>query len=447
MEKNENSISNVEKKEKVEFGSRFGMIIATIGFSVGVGNLWRFPYIVGSNGGGIFLLFYFLVVIVVGVPLLVAEFSIGAATSANPVRAYKMLAPNTKWHWNGLLHVSAAVLICAYTMPVYAWILYYVFNTATGSLSGLNAAEIETTFNSLVGNHQQVFFWAAINLGLTLLVVRNKLQNGVEKIAKILLPGLVIIMAIIIAKGMSLPNAIEGVRYFLTPDLSKFTFHSALAAVGQAFFSIGIAMAVGMLFASYMKEKDKDKLVESAIFVVSCDTLVAIAAGFMIFPSVFAFGLEPSSGPGLSFVTMPNVFNQMTGGVIWGVLFYLGFYFAAFTSNIAGWEVPISYFMQEHNFSRKKALAASTLIILAVEIPALWSMKIFTMIDYVESNFVLIIGAFLMTIFVGWVWGIDNFAEAARIKSKFVKTLFGVLLKYVNPIIILVLALSQFGVI
>ncbi|MBN2827573.1 MAG: sodium-dependent transporter [Tissierellales bacterium] len=435
--------SHVEQRE--QFGSRIGMVLATVGFAAGVGNLWRFPYIVGTNGGGIFLLFYFFIVAIVGIPLLTAEFSIGAATSKNPVGAYRELSKNGKWHLNGYLHLLAAILIAAYTMPVYAWILYYVFNTAIGSLQGLDSNAIGETFDNLISNHGQLFLWSAINVFFIVMVVKKNLQNGIEKISKILLPGLAVIMLALIIKGLTLPNAIEGIKYYLTPDISKFTLNSALAAISQAFFSIGIAMAVSMVFASYMKEKDKEKIVENAVLVTGFDTLVAFAAGFMIFPSVFAFGLEPNVGPGLTFVTMPNVFNQMTGGIIWGTLFYLGFYFAAFTSVIAAWEAPINYFVEEHKMTRKKALTVSAIIIILIAIPATWSMDIFGKLDYIENNFVLVFGALFMTIFVGWIWGIDNFAKAARIKNNTIKNIFGMLIKYINPLIIILLIISQFG--
>ncbi len=435
------------RQAKDQFGSRLGMIMATVGFAAGVGNLWRFPYVVGTNGGGVFLLFYLIIVLIVCIPLLTAELAMGASTSANPARAYKKLAPRTKWHFNGMLHVFAAILIAAYTMPVYAWILYYLFNTATGTFVGMSPGDIETSFGSLMGNHQQLFMWAGINVFLILLVVRKKLQDGVEKIAKILLPCLAIIMGVLIVKGLTLPGAIEGISFYLKPDISKFTIDSALMAIGQAFFSVGIAMAVSMVFASYMKESDKDKLVGTAVLVTFTDTMVAIAAGFMIFPCVFAFGLAPNAGPGLTFVTMPNVFNQMSGGVVWGTLFYLGFYFAAFTSVIACWEAPINYFIKEHNFSRGKAVTCSAVIILTIAIPATWSMSIFEKLDYIQNNFVLVFGALFMTIFVGWVWGMERFYQAARMKNPTLKLIFKISLKYINPIVISILILNLFEII
>lgn len=432
--------------EKQEFGSRLGMILATVGFAAGVGNLWRFPYLVGTNGGGIFLLFYLVIVLIVGIPLLTAELSIGSAGGRNPVGSYRNLSDNKIWVFNGYLHLLAAVLIAAYTMPVYAWILYYVFNTVMGNLQGLDPAAVGATFDNLVGNHTQLFLWAGINVFFIIMVVRNSLQKGIEKIAKILLPALIVIMVALAIRGLTLPNAMEGIKFYLMPDLSKFTLESAFAALGQAFFSIGIAMAVSMVFASYMNEKDKVKIVENAAIISLADTGIALLAGFMIFPSVFAFGLEPNAGPGLTFVTMPNVFNQMAGGQIWGSLFYLGFYFAAFTSVIAAWEAPISYFMQEHKMTRKKSLFITAVLIIAIAIPATWSMAIFDKLDYIQNNFILVFGALFMTLFVGWVWGIDNFCQAARIKNKTLRSVFSILIKYVNPLIIIILILNLFGI-
>lgn len=432
-------------QERDQFGSRLGMIVTTIGFAVGVGNLWRFPYITGKYGGGIFLLFYLLVVLLIGVPLITIEMSLGSATQKNPVGAYKSLAPNSAWYINGYLHVAAVVLIISYTMPVYAWILNYIFKTALGTFTGMSPEQVGEYFDSFISNKGQVLLWAIVNVILTILVVSRNLQKGVEKFAKILMPALAILIVVLIIKALTLPGAAKGVIFYLKPDWSKFTWEAAFAAIGQAFFSIGIAMSAALVFGSYLRKEDK-KLVSNGLIIPLADTLVALLAGFMIFPSVFAFGLEPAQGPGLTFVTMPNVFNNMTGGDLWGTLFYICFYLAAFTSAIAGWESVIAFFKDEFNMNRKKAVYTTLIIVAIITLPSIFSMKFFTIADYIENNFLLTFGALFMTIFVGWVWGIKNFAKEAGIKTRNGLMLWSFLIKYLAPAAIIVLSLNMFGI-
>ncbi len=432
--------------ERERFSSRLGLILTTIGFAVGVGNFWRFPYITGVYGGGIFLAFYIIMVLLIGIPLLVSEMTLGKAAQKSPVGAYKALAPGKPWFLNGYLHMIAAVLIISYTLPIYAWIIHYFYKTLFGTFVGMGAEEIGAHFGGLLENPGHVILLAIINLALTLAVVLRKLQKGVEKIAKILLPCLLVLIVILIIRGLTLPGALAGVSFYLKPDFSVFTGEAALAAIGQVFFSVGIAMAAAFVFGSYMKKEDGPQLVPNGILIALADTLAAFLAGFMIFPAVFAFGLEPSAGPGLVFVTMPNVFNMMPVGIFWGAIFYLGFYIAAFTSAIAVWEAVIAFFRDEFNFSRTKSAMITLVLVVIIGFSSIISMELFELIDYLENNFFLVFGALFMTIFVGWFWGIDNLAREAVIKTEGTKKLWAFLLKFLAPIIIIVLALNLFGV-
>jgi len=429
-------------KSRDQFTSRLGMILATIGFAAGVGNLWRFPYIAGEHGGGIFLLFYLAIILIIGIPILTVEISLGAATNRNPVGAYKNLAPNKPWFLNGYLNVLAAVIIIAYTLPVYGWILKYIFEMASGTFAGMGPQEIGGFFNEFMMDGHAVLFWVIINIALTVAVVRNELKKGVEKIAKILLPVLVILMLVLIFRGVTLPGGSEGLAFYLTPDFSQFTGEAVFAALGQAFFSIGIAMAASLVFGSYLQDKDK-QIVSNSTIIVLADSIIAIMAGFLIFPIVFAFGLEPATGPELTFVTMPNVFNEMAGGVFWGFLFYLTFYIAAFTSAIAGWEAVISFFKDEFNMARKKAVWVTLFLVAIIGLPSIYSMEFFDIIDYIQNNFILILGGLFMVIFVGWDWGMDNFCRRINIKSDGVKIFWTIMVKYVIPLFILTIFLNN----
>lgn len=430
------------------FGSRIGFILATIGFSVGVGTLWRFPYICGEYGGGLFLLTYIIMMLVIGIPLFSAEVSMGLASRKSPVGAYKTLEkPRAKWHIAGYFHMICIVLVIGYTIPVYGWILHYIYATAAGTFVGMDSQQIADYFGTFSGSHGLVFGLILLNCLLTALVVRNNLQQGIEKIAKILLPSLAVIMVILVIVGLRLPGASEGVRFIFTLDFASFSLEGVLTALGQTFFSLGIAMAVAMIFGSYQKEGDINVTKNSLIVSVSV-IFVAIMASLMIFPMASAFDLEMSSGPGLTFITMPNVFNTMPGGRIWGTVFYIGFFIAAFSSGIAGWEAVMAFLMDELKVSRMKAMGITFILVMIIGIPALMSDYMFNLFDMLTNNVFLILGSLAISIFVGWVWGMDKMAETCGIrKDDLLFKFLSVMIKYVSPVIVVILCLSLFGII
>ncbi len=432
------------KKNSQQFSSIIGFLLVTIGFAVGVGSLWRFPYVVGANGGAVFLIVYLLLVLIIGVPLLTAEISIGYSTKKTAIKAYKELAPKKPWYMASYLHIAAAICIVSYTIPVYAWILNYLFNTATGTFSQMSsAAEIQTYFETLTGNKQEIFLFAVLNWALLIAVLSGGLQGGVEKISKLLMPLLAIIMAIIIFVGLSLPNSGEGLLFLLQPDFSKFTVKSLLDALGQAFFAIGIGMLASMIFGSYIK-KDNENIMKNSNIICFAIIFAGIAAGFMIFPIVFSFGLSPTGGPGLTFITLPNSFNQMGNGSIVGTLFYLGFYIAAFTSALGVIEAVVGLFMSEFNISRKKAIFVAMTIIMCLGSATILIDPLFDFLDILTSNYLIVIGTFIISIFTGWVWGIDNFIKAANVKNPIMQLWLKISVKYISPIVILVVFVSYF---
>lgn len=430
------------------FGSRLGFILATIGFSVGVGTLWRFPYICREYGGGLFLLTYIILMLVIGIPLFSAEVALGVATRKSPVGAYKSLErAGTKWHIAGYFHMICIVLVLGYTIPVYGWILNYVFQTAKGTFTGMDSGQIADYFSLFTSNHLLVLGFMLLNVVLTALVVRKNLQQGIEKIAKVLLPTLAIIMIVLVIVGMRLEGASEGIKFIFSLDFEAFSLESILTALGQTFFSLGIAMAVAMIFGSYQKEGEINVVKNSLIVSISV-IFVAIMASMMIFPMASAFNLEMSSGPGLTFITMPNVFNEMSGGRIWGTVFYIGFYIAAFSSGIAGWEAVMAFLMDQFKVSRIKALGIAFVLVMLVGIPALLSDYLFNLFDMLTNNVFLILGSLAISIFVGWIWGIPNLAQVCGIrKGGTLYRFLEIMLKYISPVIVVILCLSLFGII
>lgn len=435
-------------KKRDTFSSRLGFILATIGFSVGVGTLWRFPYICGEYGGGLFLLTYIVLMFVVGIPLFSAEVSLGLASRKSPVGAYRVLEkPGAKWHIAGYFHMICIVLVIGYTIPVYGWILHYIYATAKGTFLGMDSGQVAQYFTDFSANHVLVFGFIMVNVALTALVVKNNLQQGIEKIAKVLLPSLAIIMGVLVIAGLRLPGAAEGVKFIFTLDFDSFSLAGVLTALGQTFFSLGIAMAVAMIFGSYQKEGEINVVKNSVIISVSV-IFVAVMASLMIFPMASAFDLEMASGPGLAFITMPNVFNEMAGGRIWGTIFYIGFFIAAFSSGIAGWEAVMAFIMDQFQVSRLKALWVTFVLVMIIGVPALFSDYMFNLFDMLTNNVFLILGSLAISIFTGWIWGMDNMARTCGFsKDTWIYHFLSVMIKYISPIIIVILCLTLFGVI
>ncbi len=429
------------------FGSRLGFLLVTIGFSVGVGTLWRFPYLCGELGGGLFLVTYIFLMIVIGIPLFSAEVSLGLASRKSPVQAYQKLSGKKGWGLIGWVNMAAIVLVVGYTLPVYGWIIHYIYTTLLGTYSGMDSAQIASYYATMSTNYPHVFLLIIINCILTMLVVRKNLQAGIEKIAKILLPSLAIIMVIVTIYGLTLDGASEGLKFFFTLNVSNFSMDTVLSALGQVFFSLGIAMAVALVFGSYQKEGELNVVKNSAIISFAV-IFVAILAGMMIFPMIYSFGLDVAEGPGLVFVVMPNVFNQMAGGVIWGTLFYIAFFIAAFSSGIAGWEAIMGFLMDQFGLTRQKALWGTLVLVSIIGIPATLSTSAFNFFDMMTNNVFLTVGAFFMSIFVGWIWGIPNFLKTIGMNEQSIMAkCLGTIIKYISPIVIIIFSLTLFNVI
>ena len=430
-------------KQNEGFSSILGFIMVAIGLALGIGTLWRFPYVVGENGGAIFIFLYILIILVIGIPLMTCEVTIGYATGNAAIDAYKTLKPNTKWYLAGYLHTLAALIIVGYTSVIYAWIIKYIAGAVSGDFIGLTSEGIQSYFDTFNANKPMVFLFFLINFILNDAVIILGVQKGIERVSKILIPILFIIMVIIIIFGLRLPGAMDGITFLFKPDFSKFSMNSVITCLGQAFFALGLAMLGSMVFGSYIKEKDENIFKDSSVICLAL-VFAGILSGLMILPFVFATGLTPGEGVGLTFLTLPLAFNVVPFGRILSVLFYFGFYIAAFTSSVGVLEAIVGQFMERFKLERIKALMLASLIIIAIAALSIFYDPAFAFIDNVESNYILVIGCLLIALFSARAWKMENLLEAANIKSTFVRTWMNVSIKYISPIVIVIIFFSQF---
>lgn len=430
--------------ERERFSSKIGFFLSAIGFAIGIGSLWRFPYLVGRYGGGIFLLFYVLIIFGIAIPLFVLEMALGSASQKNPAGAYRQLGKGKAWTLNGYLNIFAMQLLLGYTMPVAGWVMAYIFKTGLGTFQALSPAEIGEYFGAFIANTPEVIAWSAATVVLVVLIIGRGLNKGLEFANSLCMPALFLILTVLIVRSLTLPGATEGLVYYLKPDFSKFTARAVYDCIGQAFFAIGVGMAAGIVFGSYLKQEQKS-LLKQGLHIGSALTLAGFLSGLVIFPAVFSFGLEPAGGPGLTFVTMPNVFNKMPMGTLFGVLFYVLFYLAALSSWLGGAEAVVASYMEEFGFSRKKAVYVVGGTMFAIGCVSAYSMDFFETADAVLNN-ALIAGGLLLTLFVGWSWGMRKFFDEAGIRSSTTQAIFTIIVKYVAPATIIILGLSMHGV-
>ena len=430
-------------KQNEGFSSILGFIMVAIGLALGIGTLWRFPYVVGENGGAIFIFLYILIILVIGIPLMTCEVTIGYATGNAAIDAYKTLKPNTKWYLAGYLHTLAALIIVGYTSVIYAWIIKYIAGAFMGDFVGLDSQGIQTYFDAFNANKTTVFIFFLINFALNNAVIILGVQKGIERVSKILIPVLFVIMIVIIFFGLRLPGAKEGITFLFKPDFSKFSFNSIITCLGQAFFALGLAMLGSMVFGSYIKEKDENIFKDSTVICLAL-VFAGILSGFMILPIVFATGLTPGEGVGLTFLTLPLAFNVVPFGRILSILFYFGFYIAAFTSSVGVLEAIVGQFMERFKLERIKALMLASAIIVVIAAVSIFYDPAFAFLDNVESNYILVIGCLIIALFSARAWKMENVIEAANIKSPFVKAWMNISIKYISPIVIVIIFLSQF---
>lgn len=427
------------------FSGRFGIIAAAAGSAIGLGNIWRFPYVLGENGGGAFLLIYLAFVLMIGVPVMISELLIGRNAQKNAFGAFRKLAPGQHWYMIGVMGVGAAFLILAFYSVVAGWTLHYVYLSVTNALAGNSPDEMIAVFDGVQSTKGLSIFWTLLFMGGTAFIVRSGIEKGIEKYTKILMPLLLLIIIILNVRSVTLDGAEAGLDFLFNPDFSKLTPDVVLEALGQAFFSLSIGMGVIVTYGSYIKKNES--LGGTALSVSLADTIIAVLAGVAIFPAAFAFDMAPNQGPGLVFVTLPNIFNQMTGGYVFGLMFFILLTIAAFTSSISLLEVVVAYFTEELKLPRKKGtwIAAGIMSVLAI-LCAL-NGTVFGAFDYVSSNILLPVGGLLVVIFVGWV--LQSRITRAEIEADGKKAQyyrgFLFIVKFIAPIAIALVFLNGLG--
>ena len=444
--------------ERENLKSRLGFILLSAGCAIGIGNVWRFPYIVGNYGGGIFVLFYLSFLALIGIPVLTIEFSIGRASQKSTAKAYQELEPRgTKWHLHSNFAIAGNYILLMFYTTVAGWMLYYFYKFAVGGFVGLDTANVKNTFNNLLASPATMTFWMLVVVVLGFGVCSLGLQKGVEKITKVMMTALLGLIIILAIHAVRLDGGIDGVKFYLLPNFEKIQevgfFKLITTAMNQAFFTLSIGMGSMMIFGSYI-DKSRTLLGES-INIALLDTFVAIIAGLIIFPSCFAFNVEPDSGPSLIFITLPNVFTSMRGGRIWGSLFFLFMTFAAFSTVIALFENILTCCVEKFNITRKKAVLINIIIISVLSLPCVFGFNILSSIhplggestildfeDFLVSNLILPAGSLMYLFFCisKRGWGFDNYLKEANTGvgpkiPRWIKPYY----KYVMPIIMLIL--------
>ena len=418
-------------KEREKFASRLGFILISAGCAIGLGNVWRFPYITGKYGGAAFVLVYLLFLLLFGLPIMVMEFAVGRASQRSAARSFHLLEPaGTKWHWYSLGAMAGNYLLMMFYTTVGGWMIAYFFKMLAGEFKGLDPLQVGGVFNGMLAQPGYQVFWMLVTVVLGFGVCSMGLQKGVERVTKVMMACLYIIMLILCVRSVTLPGASEGLKFYLLPDFGKMVEsglgEAIYAAMGQAFFTLSLGIGALAIFGSYIG-RDR-RLTGEAVDVAVLDTTVALLAGLIIFPACSAFDVNPGEGPGLVFVTLPNVFNQMAGGSIWGALFFLFMSFAALTTVIAVFENIISFAMDLWGWTRKKAVLVNGVLIALLSLPCALGFNVFSnfhplggtttiqdLEDFLVSNNLLPLGSLVYLLFCvsryGWGW--DNFVAEA----------------------------------
>jgi NSS family neurotransmitter:Na+ symporter len=455
------------------FSSKFGIIAAAAGSAIGLGNIWRFPYVLGESGGGAFLLVYLLFVLSIGIPVMLSEFIIGRSTQMNPYGAFKKLAPRQPWFIVGIMGVIAAFMILAFYGAVGGWTLEYFFKSVVNQFSGKSSNEISQIFEGFRSNSYRPLLWQVVFMGLTFLIVVAGIEKGIEKYSKILMPILLILLIIIAIRSVSLPSFSEklnpgaGLKFLFKPDFSKLNAKVIFDALGQSFFSLSIGMGALITYGSYIRKNDN--LGSSAMIISLSDTFIAVLAGIAIFPAVFALGFDPQSGEGLVFKILPAIFQNMHGGYYISILFFICLSVAALTSSISLLEVVVTTFVEEFKITRRKAsiIAASLITILGAICALSWytfkgfgidtldestgqmvHFNFFMILDYIALKFLLPIGGLFIVIYLGWFHGKKNvmkeLSNQGVLKVGYYH-LFMFLVRFVAPVAIAIVFLNETG--
>lgn len=453
-------IHNMTKtKKRLGFATRLGAVAATVGGAVGLGNIWRFPYEAGQNGGGAFILVYLICILLLGIPVMLSEFVIGRSTHKNMMGALKQLSPGSKVYGFSYICVLGAMVTLGFYSVVCGWVIEYLLQAIKGGLTGHTAEQYTQIFGNFVGNAWQCTLWTVVFLAINFAVLSRGVQHGIERVSNVMTPLLFLLLIVFCINSLMLPNSWQGMKFLFYPDFSQLTLKGVLDAMGQAFMSLTLGIGCLVAYSSYFK--DDTSLTRDAVTIASLDTLVAILAGIMIFPAVFSFGMQPEAGPKLVFEILPSIFQQMAGGYVWALLFFILLFFASLTSTIILSEGPIVFFCEEFHMSRNKSICcvASFTLIIAVlsalsfnvlsDVTA-WGMNLFDLFNYAASNVFMLMGGLFTAVYVGWFLDKRIIAEQLSNRNhlnKFTLNYTVLCLRYVAPVAVLLIFLYFVGLI
>lgn len=451
-----------------QWSSRWAFILAATGSAVGLGNIWRFPYLTGENGGAAFVLVYIMCVVLVGIPIMMAEILIGRRGRQNPINTLDTLASeeglSRHWHLLGWMGVVAGFLILSYYSVIAGWTLAYIFRTGAGQFVDADATLTAQIFTDLISDPEKLLAWHTVFIMMSVIVVARGVQSGLEQAVKILMPALFILLLILVGYAMSTEKFEEGIRYLFIPDFEAlahkdFFADILLPALGQAFFSLSLGMGAIMIYGSYLS--DKSSIAWTSFSIAIADTTVALLAGIAIFPIVFTYGLEPAGGPGLIFLTLPIAFGQMPFGTFFGCLFFILLLFAAWTSAISLLEPAVTWFVENRNLSRVKATAVAGLIAWALGLLTVLSFNhwafpfnfagqekengLFDIFDILTSNIMLPLGGLLLAIFASWLMSRSSTVEELDLGDGFAYQAWRFAVRYIAPFGVIIIFLNAIG--
>lgn len=433
--------------DRAQWGSRIGFILAAAGSAIGLGAIWKFPYVAATNGGGAFLFIYLLICVTIGLVLMVSEISLGRLSSSSSVGAFRKNGGKA-WAMVGYMGVLICFLILSFYSVIGGWTVAYIAKAFTGSLVG-SASEATTQFTSFISSPVSPIVYHGIFAVITLGVVMGGVEKGIENLSKYLMPGLFILLIVLVIRSLTLEGSIEGLLYFIKPDFSKVTPSMLVDALGLAFFSLSLGMGIMVTYGSYVDQETN--IFSSAIWVIMLTIFMCFLSGLMILPAVFAFGFDPSSGPGLTFITMPAIFSQMPMGGLFALLFFVLLLVAALTSSVSLLEVVVSFLIDEFKFQRKNAAVLTTLAIFLLGVPSslsfgiwqdvtIFGKTIFDSLDYLTSNILMPINEIFLAIFVGWlIWNKIGPDLATNNRFSWVLPPMKLFLRFVIPVLIIII--------
>jgi len=445
------------QQQRGQWSSKIGFILAGAGSAIGLGNIWRFPYIAGQNGGAAFVLIYLLIIIVIGLPYMISELALGRSIQRNPVGAIEAIRPRSSWKLVGYLGVFTGLGILSFYSVIAGWTVGYIVKMISGNPGG---------FGGFIANPVVELGLLGLFMLLTAFIVYGGVSGGIEKWSKILMPVLFAVMLILIIYANTLPGSEKGLSFYLMPELSEISGKTILAALGQAFFSLSLGMGLMITYGSYVSKSES--LTNSALWISLFDTAIAVMSGLIIFPALFSMGHAPEMGPKLVFIVLPELFAQMPGGAVFGALFFFLLAVAAITSTISLLEVPVAFMVDEYRFSRKKAVVWMSIVAFIMGVPSALSQGYNTFLSqfsflperlagadflshmsFIFGDLSLAVGGLLLSIFIGWIWGAPKAADEIQTGSNkfvFFRKLWIFLIRYFIPLVIFIILLNLFGI-